>query len=101
MIRSVLMAIVAILVTLGATPASAQVLCGDHAKMVASLDQKFEEARSGIGLASNGAVVELYTASTGTWTLLITKPGGATCVIGNGEAWEALRKPAPATGKVS
>ncbi len=101
MSRSTLLAIVAILVTLGATPASAQVACGDHGRIVGHLDRAYKEARSGIGLGSNGAVVELYTARTGSWTLLITKPGATTCVIGSGEAWEARNAPAPVAGKVS
>ena len=95
-----LLASVAITFLLGA-PALAQVACGDHGKMVGYLDRDYKEARSGIGLTSNGAVIELYTARAGSWTLLITKPGGATCMIGSGEAWEAQRKPSPAASKVS
>ena len=101
MIRSMLMAVVAILVTFGATPASAQVACGDHGKMIGYLDRDYKERRSGLGLTANGAVVEPYTAHTGSWTPLITKPGGTTCVIGSGDAWEAQNAPAPVAGKVS
>ncbi len=101
MIRSMLMAVVAILVPFGATPASAQELCGDHGKMIGYLDRDYKERRSGLGLTANGAVVELYTAHTGSWTLLITKPGGTTCVIGSGDAWEARNAPAPVAGKLS
>ena len=54
-----------------------------------------------MGLASNGAVIELYTADTGTWTMLITKPGGVTCVMGSGEGWEAVLEPKKAAGEVS
>ncbi len=101
MIRLTLIAIVAALVTLGAAPASAQTICGDRTKMIGYLGQGYREARSGIGIASNGAVVELYTAKTGTWTMLVTRPGGPTCVMGSGENWERQLKPAPVVGDAS
>lgn len=84
-----------------AAPAQAQMVCGDRSKMVGYLDRDYQESRSGLGLASNGAVVELYTAKTGTWTMLITKPGGNTCVIGSGESWETQLTPQGVAGEVS
>ncbi len=101
MLRSSLLAIVAAVVMLGATPTSAQTVCGDRSKMVGYLDRDYKEARSGLGLASNGAVVELYTAKTGTWTMLITNPGGKTCVIGSGESWEYQLAPEKVASEVS
>ncbi len=101
MFRSSLLAIVAAVVMLGATPTSAQMVCGDRSKMVGYLDRDYQESRSGLGLASNGAVVELYTAKTGTWTMLITKPGGKTCVIGSGESWEIQPTPKKIAGEIS
>ncbi len=101
MMRLTLIAIVAALVTFGAAPASAQSMCGDRAKMIGYLDKDFREARSGIGIASNGAVVELYTAKTGTWTMLVTRPGGPTCVMGSGENWERQLEPAAVVGDAS
>ena len=68
--------------------AHAQRVCGDHSMMIAYLDRDYQYSRSGLGLASNGAVVELYTAKSGTWTMLITPPGEKTCVIGSGKSGE-------------
>ena len=101
MIRSSLLAIVAAVVMLGATPTSAQTVCGDRSKMVGYLDRDYQESRSGLGLASNGAVVELYTAKTGTWTMLMTAPDGRTCVMGSGEGWEQTQRPKPVAGEIS
>ncbi len=84
-----------------AAPAAAQIACGDRSKMIGYLDRDYQESRSGLGLASNGAVVELYTAKTGTWTMLITKPGGKTCVIGSGESWEYQLAPEKVASEVS
>ncbi len=41
-----------------AAPAAAHIACGDRSKMIGFLDRDYQESRSGLGLASNGAVVE-------------------------------------------
>lgn len=87
-------------IIVAATVAAAQrsVICGERSKMVGYLERNYRETRSGIGIASSGALVELYTAKNGTWTMLVTRPGGPTCVMGSGEAWERARRIAPFTG---
>ncbi len=84
-------------------PASAksQQVCGDRAKIVAHLGSDYKEGRAGIGLAASGTVVELFTADSGTWTMLMTAPGGQTCVMGSGEGWEQTQRPKPVAGKIS
>ncbi len=84
-------------------PASAkgQQVCGDRAKIVAHLGSDYKEGRSGIGLAASGTVVELFTADSGSWTMLMTAPGGQTCVMGSGEGWEQTQRPKPVAGKIS
>lgn len=71
-----------------AAPAFSQRVCGDRLKIIHYLSKDYKESQSGLGLASNGSVVELFTARTGTWTMLITSPNGKTCIIGSGESWE-------------
>ncbi len=102
MFRFVLFSSVAALVAIGATPpAEAQMVCGDRGKMTGHLDKNYQESRSGLGLSTNGAVLELFTANTGTWTILLTRPGGPTCVLGSGEGWELQQMPVPAKGELS
>ena len=101
MIRWVLIAVAATVVALGVAPALGQTVCGDRVKLIAQLKKSYDESRSGLGLASNGHVVELYTADSGSWTILITMPGAATCVLGSGDGWEHQRKPPALLGEVS
>jgi hypothetical protein len=101
MFRSALLATVAVLATLSVPPASAQTVCGERAKMISYLGKDYKEIRTGMGIAANGSVVELYTAETGSWTMLMTRPGGPTCVMGSGEAWEIQLKPSPVAGELS
>ena len=74
-------------------PASAQSVCVTHAEMTKKLGKGYSESRVGIGLASNGGVVEVYSAGDGsTWSLIITTPDGLSCMVAAGEAWENLPK---------
>ncbi len=81
--------------------AKSQQICGDRAKIVAHLGSDYKEERSGIGLAASGTVIELFTANSGTWTMLMTTPGGRTCVMGSGEGWEQTQRPKPVAGEIS
>ncbi len=50
----------------------------------------------GIALDAGNAVVEIYASSeTGTWTLVVTEPGGPSCMIASGHAFEMLAEPLP------
>ncbi len=81
--------------------AKAQQICGDRAKIIDHLGSGYKEMRSGIGLAASGTVIELFTAKTGTWTMLMTAPDGRTCVMGTGEGWEQTQRPKPVAGEIS
>jgi len=38
-------------------------------------------------VSSNGAVVEFLSSDAGTWTMLVTFPSGATCLLAAGDNW--------------
>ena len=83
--------------------AGAQTVCGKHGNILEQLSQRFGEAPAALGMmnktnsnaVSAGNVLELLISPSGSWTILVTKPGGTTCVVANGENWTALPK-APA-----
>lgn len=76
------------LMAFAATPVAAQSVCGDRNEIVSRLESGYEEKAAAIGLSSNGGVVELYRSKKGSWTLLITKPDGVSCLLAAGEYWE-------------
>ncbi len=67
-----------------------QTLCGDRADVLAGLKQSHSEEPVAIGLTSTGAVIEVLTSPSGTWTFLVTYPGGMTCMVATGDGWESL-----------
>lgn len=82
------------LLLLAACDAHAQAVCGPREAVLKALAKEYQESPIGMGLDSNGQVVELLTSSSGTWTLMVTRPKGPTCLIGTGEAWQPL-EPTP------
>jgi hypothetical protein len=70
--------------------------CGKRDDVVAQLSQKYKEAPVGVGLASNGGLIELLAAGNGTtWTLIITLANGATCLVAAGHDWQSAPTTVP------
>jgi hypothetical protein len=83
-------------------PASAQAppqtmltpACHSHADLAEMLNQKYAEQPSAVGLQANGHLVEVFVANDGTsWTIVVTRPDGWSCIVAVGEHWEALPDP--------
>lgn len=68
--------------------------CAQREKVVARLAERFGETLQSIGLQSAEGMVEVYASeATGTWTILLSRPDGATCLLAAGEAWETRLVP--------
>jgi hypothetical protein len=76
--------------------ARAAPVCGKRDDVVAQLSEKYKEAPVGIGLASNGGLIELLAANNGTsWTLIITLANGPTCLVATGHDWQSKQTAVP------
>ena len=75
---------------MAATPtAAAQSACLPHGKLVDMLDGRYSEQRVAVGLESNGRLFEIFATDDGsTWTMVVTTPNGASCVIAAGLDWQ-------------
>lgn len=78
---------IALAAVLTTSPAIAQT-CAPRVTAIETLEHQYSEGRVGIGLAPNGAVIEVYASHAGTWTLFVTGPDGVSCMIASGTAWE-------------
>ena len=74
-----------------AAPASAvaQRVCTDRNDVIRHLDKKFGEGTVAVGLATNGAILEVLASKNGTWTIILTQHSGTSCIVASGEAWSA------------
>jgi hypothetical protein len=89
------------ILTLSAPLAEAQNArtCADREKIVARLAEKYGESRQALGLGAQGAMIEIFASETsGSWTITMTMPNGATCLMATGQAYETLAEVLPTTG---
>lgn len=71
--------------------------CGPREAVVNRLADGYGETRQSIGIGANNAVVEVFaSAETGSWTITVTMPGGPTCLVASGQAFEELAEALPA-----
>lgn len=69
--------------------AQSRTACAERSQVIARLAEKYGETLQSLGLHNNNAVVEVYASdSTGSWTILMTKPDGVACLVASGEMWE-------------
>lgn len=81
------------------TEAEAQPTCVPRPQLVKLLKSAHGELPVSIGLGANGSVFELFSSGEGnTWTLVMTKPNGYSCLIMSGENWTPI---APVSGQIS
>lgn len=76
------------LLALSSAAAQAQVACGPHDLVVTRLGQLFQERQAGYGVAGQSVIVEIYTSTNGTWTMLATDVAGRSCIVAAGDGWE-------------
>ncbi|MEO0819013.1 MAG: hypothetical protein AAF074_01180 [Pseudomonadota bacterium] len=79
-----------------ASPAWGQgMLCGVRADIVAELEARFGETRRSYGFSRSQGVFEVFASEDGSWTIILTRPGGTACLMASGEAFEAEKPSAP------
>lgn len=72
--------------------AQAQPRCYEHGKVLDQFLKTYKEVPVAAGLTGDGRMLEvLSSGDTGTWTIVLSKPNGVTCVVMAGEAWRKLK----------
>jgi hypothetical protein len=70
--------------------------CNFHDIVIERLQEKFSETVVWWGINGAGALVELATAESGSWSLIVTRPDGWACLVSIGEGSRAIeREPQP------
>lgn len=73
-----------------AAPAQALSACGERQPILDALAQKYAEHRRAFGVMGQSGLVELYVSKTGTWTVIVSSPGGRACIVAAGHSWEQM-----------
>lgn len=70
--------------------------CAPRQDVIERLAETYGETRRGLGLARQGAVMEIFASDqSGSWTITVTLPDGMTCLVATGQAFEALAEALP------
>jgi hypothetical protein len=68
--------------------------CAERTQIAERLTTAYSEQLAGGGLQSSNGLIEVWTTETGsTWTILMTRPDGISCVMATGTNW-ATHEPA-------
>jgi len=90
MLRHVRLAATTLIVTLTATAASAVGPCASRSDIIAALKNNFGEVEVGRGLSNRGHLVELFVSPEGSWTMLLSRPDGLSCLGDAGPVWDIV-----------
>lgn len=74
----------------GETPQ--QRTCMTHDGAGDKLRSEFGEKILGHGVSSDGTLVEIFLAPSGTFTVIKTTPAGLSCVVDFGEGWQTVHQ---------
>ena len=75
-----------------APPANAQAVqnCMARANLVEALASKYKEGLVGGGLQNEQQLLEVWSSDeTGSFTVLVTRPDGISCIVAAGRNWVA------------
>lgn len=75
--------------TIAALPAAAQApqQCAAREAVLEKLSSSYHEEPVSIGVTATGSLLEVLASPEGSWTIIITVPGGPTCLVSSGEGW--------------
>lgn len=72
----------------GAAPVTAQ-SCAPRPAVVERLSESYGESQQAFGIDGGGQVVETFAnLETGSWSVIVTRPGGLSCLVASGQAFE-------------
>ena len=86
--RLTLLALAAIPQTASAGSPIAEVVCAPRDEMVARLTRQMGSTMAASGIRDGEAVIEVWTAPSGDWTLVQTYTDGRSCILAMGAAWD-------------
>lgn len=83
---------VSLLITLMPVVASAESMCGDRSRIVDELGKTYQETGQARGLVSQVQLLEVFVSADKSWTILISRVDGVSCVVASGEGWQEQKQ---------
>jgi hypothetical protein len=65
--------------------------CFQRDVLVRALEEKYKESLTGGGIQNETQLLEIWTsAETGTFTVIITRADGVSCIAATGKSWQQV-----------
>ena len=64
--------------------------CGPREQVLGALSENYQERLVSRGVTSAGALLEVLAGPSGSWSIVLTVPGGQTCLVSSGEGWRDM-----------
>lgn len=61
--------------------------CAPRDTVAQHLGTKYSEAQTAAGLQTSTRIVEVWASEEGTWTILVTRADGMSCIVAAGTHW--------------
>ena len=74
----------------GSARADVPMACGERKQVAQTLKSDHAEEPIAMGLANNGTVIEVFASETGSFTIMMTRTDGLSCLVAAGDMWEVL-----------
>lgn len=68
--------------------AAEEIFCKDRTSIVADLKKHYNEHKVSGGLSKTGVLVEVFVSEKRTWTILLSRPDGVSCLASSGQGWQ-------------
>ena len=86
--------LLALAAALAASSAHAQSNCALRETVVGKLADKYGERQVGAGVQTAANMFEVWASdTTGTWTILLTRSDGVSCIMASGTSWQGEGPP--------
>jgi hypothetical protein len=74
----------------GNSSTNGEICVPDYDILVRKLQASYAEVPVSAGLGQDGNLVSIFASpDTGTWTMVMTRPEGTSCVVAVGQAWQS------------
>lgn len=91
--RTPIIAVIGLALAAASAPASAAMPCAPRDQLRADLAARYGETPVARGVVGDRHVFEVYAAPTGSFTVVVTRPDGLSCVMAAGDGWQAVAPP--------
>lgn len=69
--------------------------CQPRDAIIEKLEDRYSEMLTAGGLQNAQQLLEIWTSASGSFTVLVTRPDGISCVVATGQGWHSVVQSVP------